>query len=325
MKDKPSSPYFAHLADTRNQDQLIRLRMRHGVAGYGVYWMLMERLRMAEDYASDFDCKVLAFDFKCQESLIQSVVCDFGLFAMTEDGKRFYSPELRERMLQMELSSSKRREAARKAAEARWGVKTDGGKGPASITEAQPQGTTSQPNAEPSGDKSPTATDKPKTLENELGEMRSDQDWADLLCAEFQISKEIFGQWLDHFILHCRRKGLKAHESIVDAKTHLRSFLLKQKDLSAPELFIAVKKTQKAGNRRESIDEQMERREAEYRKMMETSQSADNYIRNYGYDPANVDMLKAGNARWRKENPPTHPEWIGKFDRRQVLAAAAPF
>lgn len=51
-KTKELKNYFPHDSDARNSDKLIRLRMRHKAAGYGVYFMILERMREESNYMS---------------------------------------------------------------------------------------------------------------------------------------------------------------------------------------------------------------------------------------------------------------------------------
>lgn len=112
--------YFPHDSNARNSDKVIKLRMRHKSAGYGVYFMILERLRDSEDYTSPRDYNVIAYDLREDASLIKSVVEDFGLFTISDDGKYFYSEEFRERMAIKDSVSEKRAEAGRIAAAKRW-------------------------------------------------------------------------------------------------------------------------------------------------------------------------------------------------------------
>lgn len=112
--------YFPHDSNARNSDKVIKLRMRHKSAGYGVYFMILERLRDSEDYTSPRDYNVIAYDLREDASLIKSVVEDFGLFTISDDGKCFYSEEFRERMSIKDSVSEKRAEAGRIAAAKRW-------------------------------------------------------------------------------------------------------------------------------------------------------------------------------------------------------------
>lgn len=112
--------YFSHDSNARNSERLIRLRMRHGAAGYGVYFMIIERLREEEDYMSVKDYNVIAFDLRVDASMVKSVVEEFGLFVFTDDGKYFYSESLSKRMLIMDTQKKRKSEGGKKAMRNRW-------------------------------------------------------------------------------------------------------------------------------------------------------------------------------------------------------------
>lgn len=116
-----NNSYFPHDSNARNSDKLIKLRMRHKAAGYGVYFMILERLREEDGYMSVKDYNMIAFDLREDASLIKSVVEDFGLFVFTEDGKYFYSESFNRRMDIKDEKSRIRAEAGRKGSEKRWG------------------------------------------------------------------------------------------------------------------------------------------------------------------------------------------------------------
>lgn len=105
--------YFSHDSNARNDSKLLRLRMKHGAAGYGVYFMLLERLRDEQDYVSVKDYNMIAFDLRVDSVLIKSVVEDFGLFAFTEDSECFYSESFNRRMSMKDEKSAKRAAAGR--------------------------------------------------------------------------------------------------------------------------------------------------------------------------------------------------------------------
>ena len=118
---KELTSYFPHDSNARNSDKLIRLRMRHKAAGYGVYFMILERLREEPEYTSVKDYTMIAFDLREDTSLIKSVVEDFGLFVFTDDGKYFYSESFKQRMEIKDEQSRKKAEAGKKGLEKRWG------------------------------------------------------------------------------------------------------------------------------------------------------------------------------------------------------------
>ena len=115
------SNYFPHDSNSRNSEKIIKLRMKHKAAGYGVYFMILERLRDSKEYMSVKDYNIIAFDLREDASLIKSVIEDFGLFVFTEDGKYFYSEEFMERMKIKDEIKEKKSVAGKKAMLSRWG------------------------------------------------------------------------------------------------------------------------------------------------------------------------------------------------------------
>lgn len=115
--------YFSHDSNARNDEKIAKLRMKYGAAGYGVYFMILERLREASDYMSIKDYNVIAFDLREDSQLIKSVVEDFGLFAFTKDenrGECFYSESFNDRMALKDEKTKRRAEAGKKGAAKRW-------------------------------------------------------------------------------------------------------------------------------------------------------------------------------------------------------------
>lgn len=112
---KNLSSYFPHDSNARNDERLVKVRMQHGPAGYGVYFMLVERLREDPEYMSVVDYNLIAFDLRIDASLAKSIIRDFGLFAFTVDPERgecFYSESLRQRMARKDEITAKRKAAS---------------------------------------------------------------------------------------------------------------------------------------------------------------------------------------------------------------------
>lgn len=112
---KNLSSYFPHDSNARNDERLVNVRMKHGPAGYGVYFMLVERLREDPEYMSVVDYNLIAFDLRIDASLAKSIIRDFGLFAFTVDPERgecFYSESLRQRMARKDEITAKRKAAS---------------------------------------------------------------------------------------------------------------------------------------------------------------------------------------------------------------------
>ena len=97
-----------------------------GAEGYGIFFMLIERLREEEGYKSKTDYGILQFDLKADSEKIKQVVENYDLFKFTEDGKYFYSDSFNERMEMMDVRAQQRISKARKAANARWNKDSEG-------------------------------------------------------------------------------------------------------------------------------------------------------------------------------------------------------
>lgn len=111
--------YFSHDSNARNDSKIISLRMKLGIEGYGIYFMIIERLREEADYTSNKDYDSLAFDFRTTPDKVKSVIEDFGLFIFTDDDC-FYSESLMQRMTIKDEKSKKHSLGGKKAMEKRW-------------------------------------------------------------------------------------------------------------------------------------------------------------------------------------------------------------
>ena len=118
--------YFSHDSNARNSDKLMKVRMKLGAEGYGIFFMLIERLREEEGYKSTIDYDTLAFDLRVEPEKVKQVVEDYDLFKITEDGKYFYSDSFNERMEMMDVRAQQRISKAKKAANARWNKDSEG-------------------------------------------------------------------------------------------------------------------------------------------------------------------------------------------------------
>lgn len=89
--------YIPHELNTRNTTEVIHLIEEQGMAGYGIYWCLLEYLRTQDNYMGDFRVlKPLARRMKVRLSKLLSILQDYGLFIC--DDYSFYSPKLLELM-----------------------------------------------------------------------------------------------------------------------------------------------------------------------------------------------------------------------------------
>lgn len=92
---KKDTYYFSHDYNARNDSKIKKLISRHGIAGYGIYWAIIEDLYnntnvLPTDYES------IAYDLRTEHDTILSIINDFDLFVF--DGKNFGSLSVQKRL-----------------------------------------------------------------------------------------------------------------------------------------------------------------------------------------------------------------------------------
>ena len=89
--------YIPHEVSMRNTNEVMNLIEKEGMAGYGIYWALMEYLRIQDNYVGDMEAlDVLKRELKIRQTKLDKVLHGYGLFVC--NGNTFYSPKLNEVM-----------------------------------------------------------------------------------------------------------------------------------------------------------------------------------------------------------------------------------
>jgi hypothetical protein len=105
--------YFSHDYNVRTDYKIKRLVAKHGMAGYGVFWAIIEELyNNANALRTDYD--VIAYELRVEENTVKSIINDFDLFVF--DGNTFGSMSVERRLEARETISKKNSDNARK----RW-------------------------------------------------------------------------------------------------------------------------------------------------------------------------------------------------------------
>nr|DAJ68900.1 MAG TPA: protein of unknown function (DUF4373) [Caudoviricetes sp.] len=263
-RKKELSSYFPHDSNARNSEKLLELRMQHGAAGYGVYFMLIERLREAADYSCVVNYNSIAFDLRVSAELIKSVLRDFRLFAFfqTDEGERFYSESLRQRMKPMDemrvqrrnaaaISVAKRKERAesQRSFNARSTLvaenentrstdvtqksnkvkesKGDNNSSNNNKREARSEEPRSALNLEPL---QPAASTRTQATIREV--LTSNQIWSNAICSNHRISPETFNEYVTKFEQHCFIEN-RTHNTDGDVQVHFNNWLRIQLNIQA--------------------------------------------------------------------------------------------
>ena len=116
MKD---AYYFSHDSNARNDQRLIKVRMKYGMEGYGIYFGIIEIMREQEDYIiSESDIESVAYDLRVEKDMIKDLLYNHRLFEIRRDAVRkeafFFSKSLKRRMEKLDLIKQKRADAGRK-------------------------------------------------------------------------------------------------------------------------------------------------------------------------------------------------------------------
>ena len=110
MKD---AYYFSHDSNARNDQRLMKVRMKYGMEGYGVYFGIIEILREQAEYTLLFDdLESISFDLRVDLEKVEDIVSNYNLFVI-EGMSMFYSKSLKRRMEKLDLIKEKRSEAGR--------------------------------------------------------------------------------------------------------------------------------------------------------------------------------------------------------------------
>lgn len=106
--------YFSHDYNARSDLKLTCIKMKHGMAGIGIFWCLIEMLYEQDGYMP-LQYDGIAFELRTDTNVIQSIICECGLFKY--DKERFWSESVLRRLEARNEKSEKARESVNK----RWG------------------------------------------------------------------------------------------------------------------------------------------------------------------------------------------------------------
>lgn len=111
--------YFIHDVNASQDSKILRLLMKHGNIGYGIFWRIIEIMAQSNDGYLSADFNLLGYLLREKNELVKSVVCDFGLFEFSTDSKSFTSNRLQRNIISAVEKSEKMRQAGIKSGESR--------------------------------------------------------------------------------------------------------------------------------------------------------------------------------------------------------------
>lgn len=112
--NKKETYYFSHDYGARHDPNMVKLFMKEGMAGIGIYWCLVEMLYEQNGMLKTSECDTYAFGLRTECEQLKRVINDYGLFAF-EDGN-FYSESVNRRL----KIRAEKSEKASNSAHIRW-------------------------------------------------------------------------------------------------------------------------------------------------------------------------------------------------------------
>ena len=119
--NKRDTFYFPHEYNAKDDPKCERLICDMGMEGYGIFWALLEVLRVQPDYTYPLvNIPIVAHKYYTTSEQVRRVVFDFGLFTIIED-KIFFSNGLINRMRPMDERRTVLSNSGKEGAKKRWG------------------------------------------------------------------------------------------------------------------------------------------------------------------------------------------------------------
>ena len=225
--------YIPHEVSMRNTTEVMNLIESEGMAGYGIYWALMEYLRVQDGYVGDLQALApLKRQLKIRQSKLDRVLHGFGLFVC--HGNTFYSPKLNEVMKPFEdrrarIEAYKRKKEKENSLEINevnaekrdivsFEVKGKGeGKGEGK------EETTSSLNKK-DGDAGKSLATPVLSWERHVNELRNEQSWIEIMAMRSGLGK-VFVQRFDE-VLQAFKEHVQsiAHESHIDSPSEAKKY-----------------------------------------------------------------------------------------------------
>ena len=220
--------YIPHEVSMRSTTEVMNLIEKEGMAGYGIYWALMEYLRTQDDYVGDVRVlKSLARQLKTKAGKITSVLTDYGLFVVTDYTFRSAKLEAMMKPLEDKRKAMSKKNASKPEAEykqaTRNSLEINNGSSLSKVKESKVK-------------ESKVSSSKEEDVvvpvilawERYVDELAHEQQWIEIMAMRSGLGKAFvqrFGEVLQHFQLHIQAVGNeKDIQSPSDAKRYFCFF-----------------------------------------------------------------------------------------------------
>ena len=219
--------YIPHEISMRSTTEVMNLIENEGMAGYGIYWALMEYLRVQDGYIGDIQAlKPLTKQLKIRQPKLEKILKGYGLFICV--GNTFYSPKLNEVMKPFEdrrarIEAYKRNKEKEKSLETS-NVSTEKSdivsfevKGKGEVKGKEETTSSLKRNNADDGNRQETSIPTTLAWERYVDELRNEQSWIELMAIRSGL-KQMFVQRFDEIL-----RLFKEHVCSVAHESHIVS------------------------------------------------------------------------------------------------------
>ena len=244
--------YIPHEVSMRNTSEVMNLIENEGMAGYGIYWALMEYLRTQDDYTGDVRVlKSLARQLKTKIGKIEAVLNNYGLFIATDYTFRSTKLEtimkpLEEKRKAMSKQNKGKTEAKQKQNEGKTEAKQEQNEGKPEAERIQKPCNSLKTNDDVSLSKVKESKEEKRITssskedgngvgvstsiawERYVDGLAKEQQWIEIMAMRSGLGKAFvqrFPEVLKHFKLHVQAVGGENRiRSLSDAKLYFNNF-----------------------------------------------------------------------------------------------------
>lgn len=115
------SLYLPHDLKAFEDDKIVNMFGDLDYYGYGLYWRVLEMLYNSDDHTKVTNYKALARVLNCKADILEQLICNYGLFVISDDGSKFWSDRVLQQCDKLDKGKKDAAENGRKGAQKRWG------------------------------------------------------------------------------------------------------------------------------------------------------------------------------------------------------------
>ena len=216
--------YIPHEVSMRSTTEVMNLIEHEGMAGYGIYWALMEYLRTQDDYKGDVRVlRTLARQLKTKLSKVEAVLHNYELFTLTDFTFRSTKLDAMMRPLENKRKAMEKQNESKPKAEqnqdARKSLKTNDCVVLSKEKESKEEKRIVTPSKEKEDD---------DVWESYVDALRHEQQWQEIMAMRSGLGL-VFVKRFDEVLLHFKRHvqavgNEKNIRSLSDAKHYFNNF-----------------------------------------------------------------------------------------------------